>query len=88
MNAADPQTNPEPRAVDSLNFEQTMEELRAIVDQMERGDAKLDQALAAFERGAALRARAQALLEEAKLKIEMVSKNQQGDMQFEPFEEE
>lgn len=40
--------------VDALSFEQALDELDALVRQMEAGDLPLDAAIAAYRRGAAL----------------------------------
>ncbi len=72
----------------AMSFEQAMDELRGIVDSMERGDAKLDQAIAAYERGAMLRAHCEAKLKEAKMKIEQISLGPDGSPRAEPFDSE
>jgi exodeoxyribonuclease VII small subunit len=59
--------------VESLSFEQALDELRAIVERLESGRGSLDDAIAAYERGAALKAHCEARLKEAQLKIEKVS---------------
>lgn len=61
---ADPVPN-----VDQMSFEEAFEELEAIVDELERGDIPLEQALRAFERGQKLAARGQELLDQAELKL-------------------
>jgi len=59
--------------VESLSFEQALEELKAIVERLESGRGSLDDAIAAYERGAQLKAHCEAKLKEAQLKIEKVS---------------
>lgn len=59
--------------VESLSFEQALDELRAIVERLESGRGSLDDAIGAYERGAALKAHCEAKLKEAQLKIEKVS---------------
>jgi exodeoxyribonuclease VII small subunit len=56
--------------IDDLTFEQAFEELDDIVRQLEGGLLSLDEALALFERGQALQARCQALLDSAALKVQ------------------
>lgn len=75
-----------PAPVDSLSFEQALDELKRIVESLESGQAKLDEAIAAYERGALLKAHCEAKLKEAQLKIERVSAGAKG-VASEPFEQ-
>jgi len=59
--------------VESLSFEQALEELKTIVERLESGRGSLDDAIAAYERGAQLKAHCEAKLKDAQLKIEKVS---------------
>ena len=56
-----------------LPFEQAFQELDAIVKQLEAGELPLDESLALYERGQALAARCQSLLETAELKIQTLT---------------
>ena len=49
-----------------------LRELETIVTSLERGDVSLDGAIAAFERGTALKAHCQKRLEEARMKVEQI----------------
>ena len=51
-------------------FEATMRQLTVIVGNLEAGDADLEGAIAAYERGIALQRHAEALLAAARLRIE------------------
>ncbi len=77
-----------PEDIQAMSFEEAMEELRRIVDSMERGDAKLDQAIAAYERGAHLRAHCEAKLKDAKMKIEQISLGSDGTPRLESLDPE
>ena len=55
-----------------ISFEEALRELEGIVASLERGDVSLDDAIAAFERGTALKAHCQARLEEARMKVEQI----------------
>ena len=55
-----------------ISFEDALRELEAIVESLEHGDVSLDDAIAAFERGTALKAHCQARLEEARMKVEQI----------------
>lgn len=72
-------------AIDDMSFEQAMDELRRIVEGMERGDAKLDEAIGAYERGAQLRKHCEAKLKEAKMRIDQISLAADGSVKTEPF---
>jgi len=56
----------------TISFEDALRELEAIVTSLERGDVSLDDAIAAFERGTALKAHCQKRLEEARMKVEQI----------------
>ena len=62
-----------PSAIADLSFEDALRELETIVQQLERGQIKLDEAVTAYERGNALRAHCEARLNEARTKIEKIS---------------
>ncbi|WP_062461654.1 exodeoxyribonuclease VII small subunit [Demequina soli] len=63
--AAAPFTDP----VDDLSYEDARDELIAIVARLEAGSATLDESLGLWERGEALAARCQALLDGARDRI-------------------
>lgn len=56
----------------AMSFEQALAELQDLVKSLERGDNKLDDAINAYERGAALKAHCEAKLKEAQLKVEKI----------------
>jgi exodeoxyribonuclease VII small subunit len=55
-----------------LSFEDALRQLEDIVSVLERGDISLDEAIAAYEKGTALKAHCQKRLEEARLKVEKI----------------
>lgn len=55
-----------------LSFEEALRQLEEIVTVLERGDISLDEAIAAYEKGTALKAHCQKRLEEARLKVEKI----------------
>ena len=59
--------------VDKMSFEEAIKELEAVVGQLERGDVALDQSIALYERGAALKARCEAKLKEAEEKVAKIT---------------
>jgi exodeoxyribonuclease VII small subunit len=60
-------------ALSSLSFEQALEELEGLVRQLETGRVRLDDAIGAYERGAALKRHCEAKLNEAKAKVEKIA---------------
>ncbi|MFZ2100298.1 MAG: exodeoxyribonuclease VII small subunit [Oricola sp.] len=64
--------------VKEMNFEQALKLLEEIVDKLERGDVPLDESIAIYERGEALRNRCDALLKAAEAKIEKIKLNREG----------
>ena len=74
--------------VTSLSFEKALEELEKIVDRLERGDVALEESIAIYERGEALRARCDTLLKAAELKIEKIKTGRAGEAKgTEPLED-
>ena len=66
-------------------FEDCLQRLEKIVDELERGDVALEQALKLFEEGVQLSNNCRKELEEAEGKVEILLK-QNGKLQVEPFE--
>lgn len=54
----------------TLSYEAAYEELTGLINQLESGDLALEDALALYERGRALAARCQRLLDEAELRLQ------------------
>ena len=66
-------------------FEECLQRLEKIVDQLEKGEIPLEQALKLFEEGIALSNNCRKELEDAEGKVEILLK-QNGKFQAEPFE--
>jgi exodeoxyribonuclease VII small subunit len=66
-------------------FEDCLQRLEKIVEELEKGDLPLEQALALFEEGVALSTTCRKELESAEGKVEILLK-QNGKLQPEPFE--
>jgi exodeoxyribonuclease VII small subunit len=64
--------------VDQMSFEDAIKELETVVGQLERGDVALDQSIALYERGAALKARCEAKLKEAEEKVARITLGETG----------
>ncbi|TJZ87733.1 exodeoxyribonuclease VII small subunit [Paracoccus hibiscisoli] len=59
--------------ITTLSFEEAMRELEATVGKLETGEATLEEAIALYERGAALRAHCEARLREAEERVEKIT---------------
>lgn len=69
----------EPHAdVKEMNFENALKQLETIVDKLERGDVPLDESIAIYERGEALRNRCDELLKAAEARIEKIKLTRDG----------
>lgn len=66
-------------------FEDCLQRLEKIVDQLEKGEIPLEQALKLFEEGIQLSNSCRKELDEAEGKVEILLKNN-GKIQAEPFE--
>ena len=60
---------------ENMSYEATIEELDALVNQLESGDLPLDDALKKFERGITLARAGQARLEEAEQRVQILLNN-------------
>ena len=60
------------KPVAEMAFEEAMAALEGVVTQLERGEVKLEESIALYERGAALKARCEVLLREAEEKVEKI----------------
>jgi exodeoxyribonuclease VII small subunit len=72
------------------DFEQSMRELEALVERLEKGDLPLEEALKQFERGVALTRACQTALKAAEQKVEILMKpsNSEEEPVIEDFEPE
>lgn len=59
--------------VDDMSFEDAMKALETVLGQLERGDVALDESIALYERGAALKKRCEAKLKEAEEKVAAIT---------------
>lgn len=73
-----------PKDIASLSFEDALKELEGIVQQLERGQVKLDEAISAYERGAVLKKHCEQKLAEAKMKVEKIVFSNDGSVDAQP----
>lgn len=64
--------------IKQMSFEQALEALEKIVEDLERGDVPLDQSIRIYERGEALKAHCDKLLKAAEDKVEKIRLSRDG----------
>ncbi|MCC2690477.1 MAG: exodeoxyribonuclease small subunit [Rhizobiaceae bacterium] len=64
--------------IKAMSFEQALDALERIVDDLERGDVPLDQSIRIYERGEALKAHCDRLLKAAEDKVEKIRLTRDG----------
>jgi exodeoxyribonuclease VII small subunit len=72
--------------VGTLSFEVALKELEQIVTQLERGDVPLEESIAIYERGEALKKRCEALLAQAEERVEKIRAQEGKAVGVEPFD--
>ncbi len=75
--------------LETMSFEQALQELETIVRRLEEGKTNLDEAISAYERGATLRAHCEKKLKDARLRVEQIVVKSDGTIETKPtsFEE-
>jgi len=74
------------KPIKDLSFEDALRELEGLVNQLERGDAPLEDSIKIYERGAALKAHCETKLKAAQLKVEKIVMGPDGAPSTEPFD--
>ena len=69
-----------PRDVSDLSFEEALAELEQVVRGLESGQQKLEDAIAAYERGAALRRHCEFRLAEAEARVAAIVERADGTL--------
>lgn len=72
------------RDIASMSFEEALEELEGIVQALEKGEGKLEEAIGAYDRGMALKRHCETKLRDAQAKIEKIVLGPEGP-KTEPF---
>jgi len=73
-----------PDASPVARFEQSLDELEQLVDRMDHCDLTLEESLSAYERGVGLYRQCQSALEQAEIRVRLLSDPQQPES-AEPF---
>ena len=72
-----------PSDVGRMSFEAALSELEKIVQRLEEGEGKLDDAIKAYERGALLKRHCEAKLQEAQMRVEKIVLASDGTLRTE-----
>lgn len=70
--------------LEGVSFEKALAELEAIVQKLEQGSVDLEESIALYERGAALKAHCEAKLKAAQERIEKIVVSDNGTAKTEP----
>ncbi len=65
-------------AIAAMTFEDAMTELESIVRQLEEGKSRLEESIALYERGVALRKHCESRLRDARLRVEKIALGDNG----------
>lgn len=77
--ASDPNTD-----IAQMSFEDALSELEDIVAQLEAGQVPLEESIAIYERGTALKAHCEAKLKAAQVKVEQIVVSPEGGVSTKP----
>ena len=72
--------------IKKMSFEEALIELEGIVENLEKGTNKLDDAIGAYERGTLLKKHCESKLNEAKVRVEKITTNSDGDISAESID--
>ncbi len=70
-----------------IKFEEALKKLEKIVEDLEKGDLSLDDALKKYQEGIELSRLCSQRLENAKKKIDVLVKNKKGEFELKPIDE-
>ena len=70
-----------------IKFEEALKKLEKIVDDLEKGDLFLDEALKKYQEGIELSRQCSVRLDAAKKKIDVLMKNKKGEFELKPLDE-
>jgi exodeoxyribonuclease VII small subunit len=79
-----PNKTPAPTAVTAQSFERSLDEMEAVVEELESGEVPLERALELFEKGMQLSQTCRKQLEEAETRVEMLIRKG-SSVTVEPF---
>jgi exodeoxyribonuclease VII small subunit len=66
------------KPIGEMSFEEAIREFESVVQKLDRGDVPLEDSIALYKRGAALKARCEAKLKEAEEQVEQITLDANG----------
>jgi exodeoxyribonuclease VII small subunit len=75
-----------PEDIRKMSFEEALEELKGIVERLERGEEKLEESITNYQRGAALKKHCEAKLKQAQERIDKITLGPDGEVGTEPLD--
>ena len=70
-----------------IKLEEALKKLEKIVEDLEKGDLSLDEALKKYQEGIEISRLCAQRLENAKKKIDVLTKNKKGELELKPLDE-
>jgi exodeoxyribonuclease VII small subunit len=70
-----------------IKFEEALKRLEKIVEELERGELSLDEALKKYQEGLELSRACTQRLDSAKKKIDLLARNKKGEFELKPMDE-
>jgi len=77
---------PPSESIEAMSFERALKELEEIVGKLEQGEVDLEESIALYERGQALKAHCEAKLKAAEGRLEKIVAGPRGAERTEPME--
>ena len=74
------------KKIENLSFEESLNELETIVQNLEHGELSLDDSMTLFERGLSLSQVSQSKLQDAEQKIQILLDKNNSEQKLTPFE--
>lgn len=74
------------KTVEEMSFEDALRELESVVARLEKGEATLDESIALYERGNALRAHCAARLKAAEERVATIQQGEGGRVEAKPVD--
>jgi exodeoxyribonuclease VII small subunit len=75
-----------PPAIETMSFESALKELESIVARLEQGEVDLEDSIALYERGQALKAHCETKLKAAESRLEKIVTGAKGAERAEPLD--
>jgi exodeoxyribonuclease VII small subunit len=73
-------------SIEKMTFEEALQELTNLVKKLDSDQEGLSEAISSFERGIELKTHCEKKLQEAKIKVEKIITDSNGNIDVEPFD--